>query len=86
VQGPRNEPITYWITVGEDQTLPGIGRKLSQLKYGLVGEVPDGMLVRVSSISRDQITAYQLQDKFVEQLLGAVNADTRVRLAGRFEN
>jgi EpsI family protein len=86
VQGHRNEPITYWITVGEDQTLPGIGRKLSQLKYGLVGEVPDGMLVRVSSISADRVIAYQIQDKFVEQLLGAVNADTRVRLAGRFES
>ncbi len=82
VQGQRNEPITYWITVGDRATLPGIGRKLSQLAYGLTGRVPDGMLVRVSSIEADAAAAYAVQDDFVRDLLASVGAASRVRLIG----
>jgi EpsI family protein len=49
--GQRNEPITYWVTLDEVATLPGLGRKLQQIRFGLNGQIPDGMLVRVSSIS-----------------------------------
>lgn len=85
VQGRRNEPITYWITVGDRATLPGIGRKLSQLTYGLTGKVPDGMLVRVSSIEADAGRAYALQESFVQDLLASVDPATRVRLVGVME-
>jgi len=84
VQGPRNEPITYWITIGDKATLPGVGRKLTQIAYGLKGTVPDGMLVRVSSIDRSAESAYQLQDRFIAEMLRSVDAETRLRLAGRF--
>ena len=50
VKGNRNEPITYWVTVGDKAVLPGFDQKLQQLRYGLTGNVPDGMLVRISSI------------------------------------
>ncbi|MEF8723238.1 MULTISPECIES: exosortase-associated protein EpsI, B-type [Candidatus Accumulibacter] len=83
VQGSRNEPITYWITIGDEVTLPGLGRKLIQLRYGLTGKVPDGMLVRVSSIDQDVSKAYQLQDHFVRDMLAAINAQDRIRVAGR---
>jgi EpsI family protein len=49
VQGARREPITYWITIGNRAVLPGMDQRLLQLKYGLSGTVPDGMLVRVST-------------------------------------
>jgi EpsI family protein len=84
IQGSRNEPITYWITVGDRATLPGIGRKLAQLAYGLTGNIPDGMLVRVSSIDSDGREAYLLHDRFIRELLMAVPEQHRVRLAGRF--
>lgn len=84
VSGLRNEPITYWVTVGETAALPGLSRKLAQLRYGLTGQVPDGMLVRVSSISQDTDAAYEIQDRFVEQLLEAVADDYRMRIAGTF--
>ena len=82
-QGNRNEPITYWITIGDNVTLPGLGRKLIQLRYGLTGKVPDGMLVRVSSIDQSTASAYQLQDRFVSDMLAAINEQDRVRVAGR---
>ena len=82
IQGPRNEPITYWITIGDQATLPGIGRKLSQLSYGLTGKIPDGMLIRVSSISPKADEEYRLQDQFVNAMLDAVEPTQRVRLTG----
>ena len=80
--GQRMEPITYWVTLDESATLPGLGRKIAQIRYGLRGEIPDGMLVRVSSISADQGTAFALQQRFLDQLYGAIGADVRTRYFG----
>jgi len=82
-QGLRVEPITYWITVGDEATYVGIRQKLVQLKYGLTGRIPDGMLVRVSSIDRDAAAAYGLQESFIARMLAAVDAKDRIRLSGR---
>lgn len=80
--GPRNEPISYWVTVGETSTLPGFGRKLTQLQYGLTGKVPDGMLVRVSSIDEDPRRATQLQKQFITDLYRAIAPEYRGRVFG----
>jgi EpsI family protein len=84
-QRTRLEPITYWITIGDKTTLPGIGRKLAQLSYGLTGKVPDGLLFRISSIDNDVPKAYQLQNRFVQALLQTVNPADRTRLVGKFQ-
>lgn len=84
VKGNRNEPITYWVTVGDKAVLSGLDQKLQQLRYGLTGSVPDGMLVRISSIDNDNNKAYQVQTVFIQDLLSAVNARERVRLIGTF--
>lgn len=82
VQGSRTEPITYWITVGEHAINPGMSQKLQQLRYGFAGQVPDGMLVRVSSINTDLNSAYALQQKFVADMLANIKGPDRVRLIG----
>jgi EpsI family protein len=84
VQGQRNEPITYWITIGDKATLPGFKRKLNQLAYGLTGTVPDGMLVRVSSINPNTESAYELQARFVRDMLASMAPQDRIRAAGKF--
>lgn len=81
VQGIRNEPITYWITIGEKIALDGINWKLTRIKYGLTGTVPDGLLFRVSSIGDEQ-RGYQLQQKFIRDLLKSVPEKSRLRLMG----
>jgi EpsI family protein len=78
----RHEPITYWITVGDKATESGAKAKLAQLRYGLSGTVPDGILVRVSSIDTDTAAAYTLQQKFVSELLRALTPQARKRLIG----
>jgi EpsI family protein len=86
-QGNRNEPITYWITVGDKAVaLKGMQQKIAQLRYGLTGKVPDGMLVRVSSINADDKEAYRIQDNFVKEMLAAMSKEDRLRIAGNFEN
>ncbi|MCD2518880.1 EpsI family protein [Massilia sp. G4R7] len=78
----RNEPITYWITIGEHATKTGIQQKLRRLAYGLSGEIPDGMLVRVSTIQASDAQAWGVQDRFVTELLGAMAPRDRTRLLG----
>lgn len=81
-QNARNEPITYWITIGDKAVMSGIEQKLQRLAYGLSGKIPDGMLVRVSTIQSDAAAAYALQDRFVEQMLESLSAADRARLLG----
>lgn len=84
--GSRNEPITYWTTIG-DKVIKGGGiqKKLVEMSYGLSGNIPDGMLIRVSSIDTDKARAYQMQDRFSNQMLAALPPEARVRLAGKSE-
>eukprot|EP01036_Dinobryon_divergens_P039695 gene39695-52375_t len=56
--GQRFEPVTYWTVVGDHVTTTGVNKKLTEMRYGLRGRVPDGMLVRVSSIDRDSPRAH----------------------------
>lgn len=82
-QGNRVEPITYWLTVGDEVTRTGMRWKMAQLKYGLTGKIPDGMLVRVSNISRDSASSYKLHDAFINEMLLALQEDSRKRFVGR---
>jgi len=84
VAGDRNEPVSYWMTIGNKVTQSGVNQRLAQLRYGLGGVIPDGMLVRVSTIDRDSARSYQLQDQFVNDMLGSVDAKARERLIGVF--
>lgn len=62
------EPVTYWMTVGDLLALPWLSRKIAQIRYGLQGQIPDGMLVRISSLDHDSERAFALQAGFVEDL------------------
>jgi EpsI family protein len=85
-QNVRNEPITYWITIGDKAVMSGIDQKMQRFMYGLSGRIPDGMLVRVSSIDLDAASAYRLQDRFVNQMLAALKPRDRSRLLGAATN
>ena len=81
-QGQRIEPITYWTTVGGTVAVKGMKWKLQQIKYGLTGKIPDGLLFRVSSIQADDAKAYQTQDAFARDLLKAMTPSGRKRIIG----
>ncbi|MDP2822674.1 MAG: EpsI family protein, partial [Sulfuritalea sp.] len=80
--GPRNEPVTYWFTVGDSAIQSALQKRIVEFRYGLTGQIPDGMLFRVSSIDGNQARAYGYQEQFVAQLLESVSPTDRIRLSG----
>jgi EpsI family protein len=80
--GPRQEPVTYWFTSGDTVVQSTLQRRLQQLRYGLTGLIPDGLIFRVSSLDGNQARANTVQDQFVNQLLQAVSPYERKRLSG----
>ena len=82
-QGPRIEPITYWTTIGDTVAIKGVKWKLQQIKFGLTGQIPDGLLFRISSIQADESAAYRNQDDFSRALLAALTPEGRQRIIGR---
>lgn len=66
--GTRSEPITYWMVVGSQVVTSGGEQKLVELRFGLQGYIPDGMLVRVSSIDTDMEAGLSVQREFIEDL------------------
>jgi EpsI family protein len=81
--GPRVEPITYWAVVGNIHTSFGIHMKLAQLRYNITGVIPDGMLVRISSIDSNENSAFSKQEKFIRELLTALTEPHRIRVMGK---
>lgn len=82
-QGSRVEPITYWTTIGDTVAVKGMAWKLQQVKFGLTGKIPDGLLFRISSIGADDARAYRTQDEFARSLLQALTPDGRKRIIGQ---
>ncbi len=78
----RFEPVTYWTVVGEHVTTGGLSKKLVEMRYSLFGLIPDGMLVRVSSIDRDTERAYRIHAEFAAAMVAAIAAEHRPRFAG----
>jgi EpsI family protein len=68
----RFEPISYWMRVGNDITTGVVDRQIIRLKYGLRGIIPDGALMRVSTIGLSEEASYKVQEQFIRDLLGAV--------------
>jgi EpsI family protein len=78
----RYEPITYWMRVGNDITTGVVDRQLIRLKYGLRGIIPDGALMRVSTIGLPQEASFKLQNEFIRDLLAAIAPQDRKFFTG----
>lgn len=81
-QGPRTEPIIYWVNIGGDAVRGNLEQGLARLRYGLTGKVPDGLLFRVSAISEDLQQSYASQEVFVRDLLASLTPEQRLKLTG----
>ncbi|XVJ69096.1 MAG: EpsI family protein [Rhizobacter sp.] len=80
--GSRNEPITYWVRIGERLVRGNVEQGLARVSYGLQGYIPDGLLFRVSSISENSHAAFDVQKKFVEDLMASLPVDSKNYLLG----
>lgn len=82
VRGDRSEPVTYWFTMGDRVVQGRLERLAVQLRNGFAGRVPDGMLVRVSSISGDANAALSRQQGFIADIVAAMAPQHAARLVG----
>ena len=80
--GNRFEPVTYWTTIGDKAVEGGIHTKLEQIKYGMRGAIPDGLIFRISSINREESSGHDDQNKFARDLVASLPVESRLRLAG----
>ncbi|PZP27774.1 MAG: EpsI family protein [Roseateles depolymerans] len=78
----RIEPISYWVVVGDRVTSFGRAHKLVSLEYGLRGYIPDGMLVRVSSINKEVDEAFADQREFITDMLQGMSPAARQIVLG----
>jgi EpsI family protein len=82
--GARQEPITYWFSFG-NHAMAGNDRwqmRLIEFRFGLSGQVPNGLLVRVSSIDAEAPAAYLQHDRFIQDLLESLSPADRLLISG----
>jgi EpsI family protein len=70
-KGPRDEPVTYWLTVGDHVIRNKFDKRLMEFRLALTGQIPDGLLFRISSIDKEPERAFTMQQQFVADLMGA---------------
>jgi EpsI family protein len=78
----RYEPLSYWMRIGNDVANGIVDRQLIRLKYGLQGLIPDGALIRISTIGVDRELSFKLQDEFIKDFLAAVSPADRKFFVG----
>jgi len=77
----RNEPVTYWLTVGDQIIRSQFDKRIAEIRLGLTGQIPDGLLFRVSSIDNDAARGFRMQQKFVADMMSAVPGTARKQLS-----
>ncbi|MET3132129.1 EpsI family protein [Oxalobacteraceae bacterium GrIS 1.11] len=82
LSGQRFEPVTYWSTVGDFVANNGVNKKMVEMRYRLGGQIPDGLLFRVSSIDTDAARSFQQQGDFVTALAAVLPSADKRRLMG----
>lgn len=80
--GPRLEPISYWVTLDQTATLPGLGRKWQQLRHGLAGWIADGMVLRLSTLGPADDRAWAQHQAFAQAWWSATAPALRARYFG----
>jgi EpsI family protein len=80
--GQRNEPLTYFVRTGDHVTDGSLQRNLARLGLALRGYKIDGLLVRVSEVTRRD-DAFAVQEQFLVDLMKALGQSDRPKLIGK---
>jgi hypothetical protein len=55
------------------------------MHYALNGRIPDGMLVRISSVDKETERAFFMQDQFTSAMINSIDPTTQERFIGSGE-
>ena len=83
--GQRFEPVTFWTAIGDTVTSGTMQKRLLEFRYAIAGRIPDGFLVRVSSIDRETEQAYVMQARFADEMIAAIAPEHRKRFVGNYQ-
>ena len=78
----RREQVLYWIRMGDSLTLNSRRQKIAMLERGLQGVIPDGILVRVSTLEPDAARGMQALQLFSRTLVATAPAKLHKLLVG----
>jgi EpsI family protein len=78
----RFEPVTYWAIIGDVVVVGAIDKKLTEMRYRIGGQIPDGLLFRISSIDTDSERSFLQQNAFVNDLVRTLPPLEKRRLTG----
>ncbi len=81
--GNRFEPITYWSTLGDQVMRDGLTTRLMRVKYAFMGQIPDGLIFRISTISVTENVANELHEAFVRTLMDSLTPESRIQVIGK---
>ena len=73
----RVEQVLYWTRIGGSLPLSWTAERLAVMRANLAGDIPDGLLVRMSALSEDVGAAEQALSRFARELIGTLNPATR---------
>jgi EpsI family protein len=76
----RVESVTYWIIYGDRVASKGLSGRRTLYELELGGKIPDGLVIRVSSIGRNVEKQFATQRGFLEALSMALSQPARLRL------
>jgi len=84
----RREIVSYWIRIGDLFSAGAVTTRVHLLKVGLLGEIPDGILFRVSQVVRSDLggadlnEAYTRQERFMTTLSHTLQGGAQKMLIG----
>ena len=73
---------TYWRTMARHVVRNDLDKRMVQLHLFPSGQIPDGLLFRVSSIDRDAVRAFKVQQRFDADMMSAVLPTLGQRMSG----
>lgn len=78
----RVEPIIYWTRIGDSLPTTGREQRWSKLEQQLAGIIPDGILVRISTVAEPDAATFGALREFASTMLTAVAPADRAVLVG----
>ena len=78
----RVEQLMYWTRVGRELPESWAEQRWAVAEANLKGQIPDAVLVRISTVSSDRSEAMAAMDAFTRRLLDTVSPQTRSFLVG----
>lgn len=79
----RIEQMLYWSRIGGDFPTTSLEQRWSILRQTVRGAVPDGVLVRMSTITGDREAGLAILERFAGEMVAAASPTLRGMLVGR---